>query len=84
MMFGYFDKPEQTEPKYDPGLDSDCPVCNRKLSRPMVTVSLMVPNDTRSYFYRLHKSCSEAITPEQETAIDSILIDAIYNSRHVN
>lgn len=83
-MFGYFTAPEQTEPVYDPGLEVNCPACNQRLSRPMVTPSLMVPGDSRSYFYRMHKACSDSITPEQESNIDGLLIDAIYKTREVN
>lgn len=47
----------------------------------MVTVSLMVPNDSKSYFYRMHKSCAELVSEEQERDIDSVLIDAIYRAK---
>jgi hypothetical protein len=83
-MFGYFDEAYQETPAHDPGLSVDCPVCNRTLSRPVVTISLMVPGDSRSYFYRLHKACRDALTPEQETNIDSVLIDAIVSLRQAN
>lgn len=83
-MFGYFSNPTLDLPDKDPGFDVDCPVCGRRLSPPVVTLSLMVPNDSRSYFYRMHKACSDGITPEEETDIDSILIDAICHSRETN
>jgi hypothetical protein len=83
-MFGYFDAPYQEIPAYDPGLGVDCPVCNRPLSRPVVTTSLMVPGDGRSYFYRMHKACRAGLTPEAETNIDSVLVDAVVAARNSN
>ncbi len=88
-IYGYFTSPNQTEPEYDPGLEVDCPICHKQLSRPMVTPSLMLQNDQgqaggRSYFYRVHKACYEALTPEQETALDSVIIDAIAASKNSN
>lgn len=86
--YGYFSDAMQEEPEYDPGLEAECPVCHKRLiATPvinLVTISLMAPDDNRSYFYRAHKSCYEDLTSEQETAIDSILIDAIYAARNAN
>lgn len=83
-MFGYFKYPNSIVPDYDPGLGVDCPVCNKVLSAPMVTVSLMAEGDSRSYFYRLHKSCADTVSPELETEIDSLLIDAIAGANYSN
>lgn len=83
-IYGYFDDPAQVEPAYDPGLDADCPACNLPLSRPMVATSLMVPGDSRSYFWRAHKACYESLTPEQVTDIDSVLIDAVARTQQSN
>lgn len=83
-MFGYFSSPSLEVPDHDPGLSATCPACNQRLYRPVLTISLMVPYDERSYFYRVHKECYEKLTHEQEIDIDSILIDAIYQSRDSN
>lgn len=83
-MFGYFDQPYQEEPVRDPGMTVDCPVCNLPLSRPVVTVSLMVPDDNRSYFYRIHKDCHIGLSDDDKTGIDSVLIDAVHTARLVN
>lgn len=83
-IFGYFDNEYQTDPAADPGLSVPCPFCGKPLTHPMVTTSLMVPDDTRSYFYRAHKPCLEAADPEQIMAVDSLIIDAVYASRNVN
>lgn len=72
---GYFSKPEQEKPTYDPGLDIKCLVCNKKLSMPIKTISFLVPNDQRSYFYRLHKICA---TEENQKRIEGPIVDAIY------
>lgn len=76
-MFGYFDDPHSESPDYDPGLDVDCPVCERSIRKGDVkTVSFMAPGDGRSYFYRIHKDCA---TPEREQEIESLIID-----NHIN
>ena len=76
-LFGYFTDSSQTEPEFDPGLDIDCPACHFPLQAPMETISLMLEGDDRSYFYRMHKACSEKLSPELETEIDSLIIDAV-------
>lgn len=80
-IFGYFDDETQTEPAFDPGLNVLCPFCDKPLSHPMVTTSLMVPDDVRSYFYRAHKPCVDEAEPERVTAVDSLIIDAVYAAR---
>jgi hypothetical protein len=89
--FGYFSSPEQTVPEYDPGMDINCLVCGQPLrSAPVRTVSLLLVGDDpqdrsqwddRCYFYRLHQHCDNALTPEQEAALDSVIIDAVGNAK---
>lgn len=74
-IFGYFERPDQTKPTYDPGLDALCPHCLKKLEAPVRTMSLMLPGDNRSFFYRTHRACDENATPEQVMEIESSLID---------
>lgn len=74
-VFGFFDNERQQVPAYDPGLNVPCPYCLRKLERPVRTISLMVPGDARSFFYRAHKQCSVDATPQQTEQIESSLID---------
>ena len=77
-IFGYFDRPSQTEPAFDPGMRTICPVCMLVLGRPVVTVDLWRKGDNRSYFYRMHKSCAE--NPENRDEIrkiESSLVDSI-------
>ena len=83
-IYGYYDDATQTDPTYDPGLGADCPVCHLSLTPPIVTISLMVPGDSRSYFYRLHRYCQNTLTREQETDIDSVIVDAVVRSRENN
>ena len=73
--FGYFDRVEQTEPAFDPGLDVECLACHKALSHQMATVSVLIFN--RSYFYRLHDSCN---TDETQLEIEKLLVDAIYKA----
>jgi hypothetical protein len=76
-IFGYFTEENQTVPDFDPGLDVICPVCMLHLAAPMVTTSLMKSKDGMSYFYRMHKKCSDNISEVER--IESSLIDSIKN-----
>lgn len=84
-IYGYFTDSEQAEPVFDPGLNAPCPICIKTLDVPDVrTVSLMVPDDSRSYFYRVHRSCHEPLSESERCKVDGLLIDAIYSARSVN
>jgi len=84
-IYGYFTAPEQTEPVYDPGISAPCPICSSTLDAIDVrTISLMVPGDSRSYFYRVHRSCHEPLSEAERIKVDGLLIDAIFSSRSVN
>lgn len=77
-IFGYFDRPDQATPTFDPGRDALCPICLGVCGseRKLVTISLMKEGDSRSYFFRAHKSCwTEAPAIERER-IEHSLIDA--------
>jgi hypothetical protein len=84
IIYGYFDNPAEETPVYDPTLDVDCPVCFKKLSLPVKTISLMLVGDSRSYFYRTHKACYDGLSPDEKTKLDSMLIDAIANTKNAN
>jgi len=84
-IYGYFTDPLQTEPVFDPGLSAPCRICARPLNATDVrTISLMVPDDTRSYFYRVHRSCHEPLSETDRVKVDGLLIDAIFSARSVN
>lgn len=83
-QYGHFTDAAQTRPSYDPGLDIECPVCGKRLSPPLKTISLMLPGDERSYFYRTHKGCYDGLSEEGRTRVDGLLIDAIASARNVN
>ena len=74
-IFGFFDKSDQVKPAFDPGLDVPCPFCLGTLERPLKTISLMLPGDARSFFYRAHKACYDDATPEATSQIESAQID---------
>jgi hypothetical protein len=76
-IFGFFDSPEQTTPAHDPGLETICPICAKKLSPPYKTISLKKRGDKKSYFYRTHKGCYEGETPENILELESSLINSI-------
>lgn len=84
-IYGYFTDPRQTEPVFDPGLSVLCPICTQTLNVANVrTISLMVPDDSRSYFYRVHRSCHEPLSEQERNCVDGLLIDAIYSTRNNN
>ena len=77
-QFGYFSDPSQQQPAHDPGTTIPCSVCGVPLDRqPIKCVSFYAPGSLRSWFYRIHKSCA---TPEAETAIESLIVDAEYGA----
>ena len=85
QIYGYFTEPTQTVPVYDPGLNVLCPICATSLHPTDVrTISLMVPDDSRSYFYRVHRSCHEPLSEAERILVDGLLIDAIYSTRNTN
>lgn len=83
-IYGYFDQPNQEEPAFDPGLDVACPFCQSRLLQPVVTISLMVPGDSRSYFYRADRACYYNAADEIVTEVESVLVDAIYSAKASN
>jgi len=98
MIYGYYTDATQTTPEYDPGLEAPCVICGKDLLPDDVrTISLMAVEDlkndedglhykpdTRSYFYRVHRSCHEPLSEEQRTKVDGLLIDAIYSTKNTN
>lgn len=76
-IFGYYDNPTQTEPAYDPGVEGTlCPYCLIELNHLDIrSYSLMVPGDSKSFFYRVHRSCDELVTEDERQIIESSLID---------
>ena len=72
-VFGWFE--DLGQPAHDPGMNGKCPICGLTLSAPVVTTSFMVPDDSRSYFYRTHKTC----TADEQTIsdIEGSIIDQI-------
>lgn len=84
IIYGYFDNPNEEAPAYDPGLEVGCPVCSENISPPLKTISLMLAGDSRSYFYRTHKVCYDGLSPDEKIKLDSILVDAIANTKNAN
>lgn len=81
MQFGYFTNANQEVPEYDPGLNVDCPICEKLLAAPMKTISVLLEGDDRSFFYRTHKTCYESLTEDEQTKLDSLVVDARYLSK---
>jgi hypothetical protein len=74
-IFGWFDDWKQTIPAHDPGLNGNCLICGKKLSRPLKTISLLKDGDSKSYFYRCHEACYDNTGSEDVAFIESSLID---------
>lgn len=84
-IYGYFTDATQTSPVFDPGVSVPCPICTKELDAIDVrTISLMVPGDSRSYFYRVHRSCHEPLTEQERIRVDGLLIDAIHSTKNTN
>lgn len=88
-IYGYFNSPQDAKPTYDPGTGVQCPVCSHTLGRhtmehPIVTISLMMDGDTRSYFYRVHGECFNSLTDEQKLVLDEGIIGARAMTRELN
>lgn len=79
-IFGFYERPDQTEPSYDPGPDALCPICLTELGYParqVRTVSLMkADNPAKSFFYRMHLDCAKNATEEEIMQVESSAIDS--------
>lgn len=80
-VFGYYDKPEQTEPAYDPWLDARCPFCAKPLNEgELCAQAFFVPWDSKSYFRRYHRACLHRVGEVEhqrylDAALDEIVKD---------
>lgn len=76
-LLGYCDSATQKEPTFNPGLEVDCPICSEQLNREDIrTISLMLMhNPNRSYFYRVHKSCHEGLSQQEQDDLDSSFVE---------
>lgn len=76
-FYGWFDDATQTTPSYDPPHNAPCPFCGKAVHAEDVrTTSLMYQGQyaARSYFYRTHRTCSEA---HKSTRMDDFIFDMI-------
>lgn len=65
------------EPAYDPGIEIDCFLCMEPLeSKPRQTTSLVAENGgNRSYFYRVHKTCWENLSEQDQHMYEGSIVD---------
>lgn len=76
-LFGYFSDTD-SKPTYDPGPDAICIYCRDKLKAPVRTISFIIPGDSKSYFYRVHRECSDKMDVAGEsTHYEGLIIDSI-------
>lgn len=74
---GWFDDPRQTVPAHDPGAAAGCPICGGfgLTNDNCRTVSLLAEGDSRSYFFRMHRACSEDRKAVEE--VEHAIIDLL-------
>lgn len=74
--FGYYDSPEQTAPAYDPGQSAPCLICGEPWTDDNVrTISIAGVTADRSWFYRVHRACDDAQTPEEAAAREALYVE---------
>lgn len=84
-IFGYFDRPDQVLPAYDPGLDVECPFCRNKLDSEYLSHSVMPLQSDRSYFFRYcKKHADEPEFHRWRDDFDDTLIDALAKTQDFN
>lgn len=79
--FGYYDEATQTKPAYDPRKQAPCLICGKVWQDDDVrTLSIMAYDKWRrekSWFYRVHKSCHEAMSDEEKGFFESTMFDFV-------
>ena len=56
---GYFDSPEQTEPKFDPAEKGICPLCQNEIGSERRLCRDLMVSTKRSYFFSYHEKCRD-------------------------
>jgi hypothetical protein len=76
-IYGWFGSASQTEPAYNPPFDAACLICGASLKPDDVrTISLMWQSGAKSaLFYRVHSSCHNALSREQQDVLDGEILD---------
>lgn len=86
-IYGWYDSPYQAKdkPTYNPPFDSPCPYCNKRLTdSDMRTHSMLMENAPQCFFFRTHKTCDVAATPEQRQDIDNKIWEMIANDKIIH
>ena len=79
-FYGYFEDAGSI-PAVDPGLDVPCPICGEVLrTSPRKTISMMIDGDVRSYFYRTHATCYDALDEGQKYDLDHRVLAPMYQA----
>lgn len=79
-IYGWFSSEDQTKPIHDPPHDAPCLFCGEAVFEADVrTISLMWADraDGRSYFYRVHRTCEERATPDEQNRLDGWILDMV-------
>jgi hypothetical protein len=74
---GWFDSDDQAVPTFDPG-SVPCVICHQPWTPETVrTISLMWSDGsaTQSLFYRMHRTCADALTDAEQTLYDGAVLD---------
>ena len=80
-IVGYFTHASQKDPAYDPPHSSPCPVCGQTWTEDTVRTINVMPIEgdnarVASMFYRMHRTCNDALTDDQAMAYDQAAIAA--------
>jgi len=71
--YGYFDSPEQTEPKVRPQ-SKKCLICGKENDSKIRSICIMM-DDQRSWFYYVHIFCHDNLRKKDAEALDWRLTD---------
>jgi hypothetical protein len=76
IPFGWYAAAGDKKPAHDPGVEGiDCPRCNKPLTtNDLRTISLRELSGGHSLFYRLHRTCAEAMTHDETLVMDDFVL----------
>lgn len=77
---GWYDGADQATPTHEPEFPGPCIACLKPMSVDDVrTISLMWQDKShgRSLFYRMHRTCAEAMGEAERNAYDGAVLDAM-------
>lgn len=80
QFVGWYDSAEQSEPTYSPPFPGPCIVCLKPMTPDDVrTINVMWEDKahSKSAFYRMHRTCGEAMSDREASVYDGVVLDAM-------